>query len=65
LHQSVGADVLRLRYRPDELRGFLAWVGGLVSRPDPLSMDRLLADFDWKNVGTLDRVVTWDGHTLA
>ena len=65
LHKSIGADELRKHFGPDELRGFLAWVSGLAPGPDPVSMNTLLTDFDWGRVGTLDRVVTWDGRTLS
>ena len=64
LHQSVGADVLRNHYSPDGLRGFLAWVVGLIPDERPVGWDELLACFDWCRVGRSDRVVVFNGARL-
>ena len=53
LHQSVGADVLRQFYRPEELRVFLQH---LARVPSP---------FEWTPIRTDDVVVTWDGRGLS
>ena len=65
LHQSIGADVLRRFVEPDALRGFLAFTAGLTADPGPVSLDQLLSGFDWVRVTGNDKVVTWDGQTLA
>jgi len=65
LHQSIGADRLRHHYDAASLRGFLAWAAGLRADPSPVGWDALAASFDWGQVGTVDRPVTWNGRALS
>ena len=62
LHGSVGATVLRARYRADELCGIIAAAAGLLARPEPCRPRDLVADFSWAKVGTADRVAVWTDH---
>jgi len=64
LHQSIGADTIRQHQSPDAVRGFLAWAAGLEPTPEPVSLEALLNDFDWRRVRTDDLVVLWDGAAL-
>jgi glutamyl/glutaminyl-tRNA synthetase len=64
LHQSIGADVLRQHYQPDELRGFVASVAGL-GRQSVRELADLLPSFSWDRVRSDDTLVTWDGRRLG
>jgi len=64
LHQSIGADVLRRHYRPDELRGFLAHLAG-QGDGSPTALADLVPGFSWTRVPNHDLVVTWDGRRLG
>jgi glutamyl-Q tRNA(Asp) synthetase len=62
LHGSVGARVLRARYRADELCGILARAAGLQPVDAPCTPRDLLAGFRWERVATADRIATWTDH---
>lgn len=65
LHGAVGAPVLRARYSAPELCGLLAYFGGLVDAPVPLTPADLLDDFDWARVRTTDLAVRWSQGELV
>jgi glutamyl/glutaminyl-tRNA synthetase len=62
LHGSVGASVLRARYRADELCGMIAFAAGLLDAPTPCWPRDLVAGFSWDRVAQEDRVVVWSDH---
>jgi glutamyl-Q tRNA(Asp) synthetase len=62
LHGSVGASVLRARYRADELCGMIAFAAGLLDAPTPCWPRDLVAEFTWDRVANEDRVVVWSDH---
>ena len=62
MHGSVGATVLRARYRADELCGIIAFAAGLVPNPVPCRPADLIADFSWDRVSNDDRIATWTDH---
>ena len=61
LHGSIPFTLLENRYRGDELCALLAGSLGLRSSP---ARD-LVADFDWHDVATIDRVATWTDDGLS
>ncbi len=63
-HGAVGFDVLRNRYRGEELCGLLAHACGLRDEPAPLAARDLVPGFDWSHVRDEDRCLAWDGQTL-
>ena len=65
LHQSIGADVLRQYYRPDQLCGFLAWVAGLRPSAQAVTLTDLLSGFSWDKVARADHAVGWSDHQLV
>lgn len=65
LHGSVGTPELRDAYGPERLCGFLAHAAGLVDVPDDITPAELIEVFSWEQVGVHDRLVLWDGESLA
>ena len=61
LHGSMPSNVLRMRYRGDELCGLLAAAVGLLDRAEPCTPASLVEDFDWARVVADDLVARWDG----
>jgi glutamyl/glutaminyl-tRNA synthetase len=64
LHGSVAAPELRLHYGAAALCGVLAHACGLRARPDPVTPQELLAEFDWERVGNQDVAMSWTGTRL-
>jgi glutamyl/glutaminyl-tRNA synthetase len=64
-HGAVGAAELRARYPAAELCGFLAHAAGLRPDASPVTPAELLPEFAWERVGSADRVVRWQGGSLA
>jgi glutamyl/glutaminyl-tRNA synthetase len=65
LHGAVSADVLRRIYDAPRLCGLLAWVAGLVERPEPAAPEELVAGFAWPRVAREDRVLRFTGEALV
>jgi glutamyl-tRNA synthetase/glutamyl-Q tRNA(Asp) synthetase len=65
LHGAVGWDELRRSYSGEELCGWLALAAGLRADAAPATPRELLAGFDWSRVARADRIVRWDGSSLA
>lgn len=47
---DMGLDALRGRFSSAEIVGRLAWLGGLLNRPEPVKALELLPTFSWKKV---------------
>lgn len=54
---DLDVGVLRQRYRPQEILGFLGHQAGLLDRPEPVTARELLPHFSWEKIGRRDRVV--------
>lgn len=65
LHGAVAAPELRRHYAAEELCGLLAWVAGLLDRPEPCRPQDLVAGFTWQKVRGDDAVLRWDGRSLS
>ena len=55
--RDLDAGVLREKYTPEEVVGRLAYIAGLIDRPEPMRPCDLVRDFSWSKVGTKDRTV--------
>lgn len=51
---DLSMDELRKKYSPEELIGILAKLLGLRDSPEPISVAKLISDFDWRRVPTAD-----------
>lgn len=47
---DMGLDALRERFSAEEILGRLAWLGGLLDRPQPVRARELVGVFDWAKV---------------
>lgn len=47
---DVSLEVLRERYRAEEIVGRLAWLAGQLDRPEPISPEELAGIFRWEKV---------------
>jgi len=63
-HSAVAAEILRTRYSPASLCGFLASEAGLCAPLDRAAPAELLARFDWSRVREEDRAIEWTGTEL-
>ena len=53
--RDLDMGVLRQRYTPEELVGYLACTAGIIDRPEPVKAWDLVKEFSWDKVGTQDR----------
>ena len=65
LHGAVGWRELREHYTPEALCGLLAEAAALIEAPAPMRPRDLLADFDWGQVRSEDRLARWTGERLV
>lgn len=63
-HRAVDCAQLQPHYQPAQLCGLLAQAAGLQDAATACRPSDLLADFDWRQVCTDNRLVTWDGQRL-
>lgn len=47
---DMGLDALRERFSAEEILGRLAWLGGMLDRPEPVRARELVGVFDWAKV---------------
>jgi glutamyl-tRNA synthetase/glutamyl-Q tRNA(Asp) synthetase len=64
-HQSVAVTELKRTYSAEALCGWLAFVAGLRSAPDPAHPEDLITSFTWSRVNTNDVGVSWNGSNLT
>ena len=55
---------LRLRRKPEEIVGYLAWAAGIIDRPEPVSARELIPVFSWDRVRKEDIVVAAEWRAL-
>ena len=55
---------LRLRRKPEEILGYLAWAAGIIHRPEPVSARELIPEFSWDRVRKEDIVVAEEWRAL-
>ena len=55
--RDLDLGVLRQRWKPEQIVGFLAYACGLIDRWEPVSVRELALDFSWKRVRTDDIVI--------
>ena len=55
--KSMSMDQLRLRYSAEEITGRLAWLGGLISSPEPVAARELVAEFDFGKLPKADKII--------
>ncbi|MBR5534943.1 MAG: tRNA glutamyl-Q(34) synthetase GluQRS, partial [Ruminiclostridium sp.] len=53
--RDLDMGVLRQRYTPEELVGYLACTAGIIDRPEPVKPYDLVKEFSWEKVGKRDR----------
>jgi glutamyl-tRNA synthetase len=53
--RDLDMGVLRQRYTPEELVGYLACTAGIIDRPESVKPYDLVKEFSWEKVGTRDR----------
>ncbi len=58
--RDLDMGVLRERYTPQKVLGFLGCLAGLLDRPEPVTARELIPLFSWEQVGTRDRLVEND-----
>lgn len=51
---ALSLDSLRSRYTPQQILGKLAWLAGLIDRPQVASLPELVEEFDWKKLPKQD-----------
>lgn len=54
--RDLDMGVLRCQTTPEKLIGYLAYLGGLIDRPEAVSASELAAHFSWARVGREDRI---------
>ncbi len=51
---ALSLDNLRSRYTAEQILGKLAWLAGLIDRPEPASLPELIAEFSWEKLPKQD-----------
>lgn len=54
--RDLDMGVLRCQTTPEKLIGYLAYLGGLIDRPEAVSASELVTHFSWARVGREDRI---------
>jgi len=48
--RDLDMEILRERYKPEQLIGILAWWAGLLKKPEPVAAVELVDGFSWEKV---------------
>lgn len=59
--RDLDLGALRTRHTPEEVVGRLAWLAGLLERPEPATPRELIPLFSWEKIQKQDRFLPADG----